>query len=676
MRPLKAPLAALTAALTLTLASSPIVHAEESLHKPGMVGHSVDVDKQLDHPCAGRDLLFNSHVDALYATHNQAGDLDIQVVNGQHVQPMDTVCLRLAPESDAQGNDLSRVVLPEPAGTKNHLEFLGQPGHTIWLAPQNMPFSQGNKPIWAGTGAFDPAHEWDVPTQYGDELTFELVDYSIPAGAAMHAFASVASDPAPERLFSIPDGPQKFPVYVGSHGHNSWAFTKPGIYKTTWKVTGSLHDGHPVESAPRELIWLVGDDTQVGLPEGTTTGATSGTRPAPQPGRPGVPAPELDSTKRRIERGHMDLALGANYLGEMSAYLKATENKEVHRYESGQFVFVVGEHAQATPDLTIPGMPQRVWVLPQTQNENPNVPWVGFSAEDGADMFGEGPITLRIAEFTGPGRMVSGHVGLTNFTTALDSDDLTTTVTYAPGAHDHQAFFFSAPGTYTVTFEYSGTDIYGEPYRVPLTAHFAVEGQPDHTQQAGSTRRVNPNEVRGVVTDLTTMLRSADKLAALVLAETSTYKKPVAQVPAHASPQGSTPNVTTASAPVQQAASAPSAPAARPASAPAPAAPQEATPQEPTPQEATLPPGAEELAGGASISEQPGGVAPNQGGIRRVEAQPSPTGMTAGGWWAGLAVGMGSMGLLGGLIMWLSARSLLKQAATTRRASGRENAES
>ncbi|WP_202593728.1 choice-of-anchor M domain-containing protein [Corynebacterium renale] len=309
-------------------------------------------------------------------------------------------------------------------------------------------------------------------------------------------------------------------------------------------------------------------------------------------------------------------------------------------------------------------------VLPQTQNENPNVPWVGFSAEDGADMFGEGPITLRIAEFTGPGRMVSGHVGLTNFTTALDSDDLTTTVTYAPGAHDHQAFFFSAPGTYTVTFEYSGTDIYGEPYRVPLTAHFAVEGQPGHTQQAGSTRHVNPHEVRGIVTDLTTMLRSADKLAASVLSETSAHKKPVAQVPAQAPAQ----NATAATAPAQHVAAAPSAPAARPASAPAPAAPQEATPEEATPEEATLPPGSEELAGGASISEQPGGVAPNQGGIRRVEAQPSPTGMTVGGWWAGLAVGMGSMGLLGGLIMWLSARSLLKQAATARRTSGRENA--
>lgn len=637
MRPLKAPLAALTAALTLALTTSPVAHAEESLHRPGMVGHSVAVDKHRDHPCAGRELLYNSHVDALYATHNQAGDLDIQVVNGQHVQPMDTVCLRLAPDSDAEGNDLSRVVLPEPAGTKNHLGFLGQPGQTLWLAPQNMPFSQGNKPIWAGTGAFDPAHEWEVPAKYGDELHFELVDYSIPDGAAMHAFASVATDPAPERLFSIPGGPQKFPVYVGSHGHNSWAFTAPGIYKTTWKVTGSLHDGHPVESGPRELIWLVGDDAQVGLPEGTTTGRT-----------PTAPTPAPDQAQHRISAGHMDLALGANYLGEMSAYLKATENKEVHRYESGHFAFVVGEHAQATPDITIPGMPRRVWALPQTQSENPDVPWLGFSTEDGADMFGEGPITLRIAEFSGPGRMVSGHTGLMNFTTALDSADPTQTVTYGPGTHDHQAFFFSAPGAYTVTFEYSGTDIYGKPYRVPLTAHFHVEGQ-GSTQPSDTAQRVAPNEVRGVVTDLTAMLRSADKLAATVLADSPTQPKPVATVSGQAPTGG------------QKPVSMPSAPAAPAAPAPAP--------------NDAAPPAEEgdELAGGASISAQPGGVAPGQGGIRRVEAQPSPTGVTAGGWWAGLAVGMGVMGLLGGLIMWLSARSLLKQAASPRRAAGLEN---
>lgn len=726
MRALKIAWAAMAAALlvTSTGAWGAPTAAANPVHKPGAVGHSVDVDKHLDHVCAGRQLLYQAHVDALYATHNESGQLDIQVVNGQHVQPLDTVCLRLAPDADAQGTPLSQVKIPQPApGKPNYLDFLGKPGEVVWTAPQIMPFLQGNRPIWAGTGAFDSAHEWAVPEKYGKSLTFELVDYRIPRGASMHAFATAASTPEPERLFSIPHGPQEFKVSVGSHGHNSWAFTQPGVYSTTWKVTGQLSDGTRVHSAPRELIWLVGTDEEVGLPAGTTLGLNPVTHPLvsdvlPEPptapseaATPGESA-QLPAGLAQIHSGHMDLALGADQRGEISAYLKATHNKEVVRYESGDFVFVVGQHAQVNVGTAIPGMPEKPWVLPQTQAENPNVPWVGFSAEDGADMLGKGPIKLRIADFSGPGRMITGHSGITGFSTALDSADLNRSVDYAPGAHDHQAFFFSAPGAYAVTLEYSGTDARGQRYSVPLRAYFQVEGRPGDADAGagtgeadpsgssgssgsssssgisdsaqGSHKRVEPTEIRGMVTDLTTMLRGADRLATTVLQDTARPSREIAQVgpPEHSGalqsgphsgstaaggPAGAVPAATPASTPAVSGSPgnrASSAPVAAPAPTSAPAAAPAGGAADDEAAQADL--------GAPASTEQaaPGDVAPSDGSMRRIEAHPTPTGITAGGWWAGLAVGMGIMGLIGGLVMWLSARSLLKHAGAARPTQG------
>ncbi|WP_448853301.1 choice-of-anchor M domain-containing protein [Corynebacterium frankenforstense] len=523
--------ACLTLGATALVAPAPAVAAEDATgetHRPGEPGHSVDVLEDTTyetangttepHPCAGRRLLYQSHIDALYATRDQGGKLTMAVVNGQQVEPAEESCLRLAPDADDSGKEVSRFRLPDnPA-----LSFLGRPGDVLWIGPQHMPFLQNFRPLWAGIGAFDPAHEYEVPTDFENgEVTFELTDFSGPEGGQVHNFFGRFGDSEMERMFGAPEGAKSFTAPVGSHGHYNWTFSEPGIYSFTWKVRGRHADGAEEVSEEVTQTWLVGSDAQVGLPEGTTTDLNEITEPvepgsndpsdngkpgeagtpgkteepsAPaEPERPGKPGSGATSTpgtsapgkpgtpgdndapaeaRHPISSGHMDLALGEKG-GKPSVYLKDQEDvtNEQGR-DSGTFTFLVPDTARKDVRGRIPGIDGKAWVLPDVQD--PKLPWVGFSTTDAGDAVSKSaPVTVRIADLKGPGRMVTTHSGLFGSTVELDSEDPDSSVTYGPGAHDHQAFVFTEPGDYTVTFSFTGT-FAGEDLDERLEVHFAV----------------------------------------------------------------------------------------------------------------------------------------------------------------------------------------------------------
>ncbi|MDK8895302.1 choice-of-anchor M domain-containing protein [Corynebacterium sp. MSK006] len=207
---------------------------------------------------------------------DEGGKLTMAVVNGQQVEPAEESCLRLAPDADTSDTEVSRFRLPDnPA-----LRFLGRPGDVLWIGPQRMPFLQNFRPLWAGIGAFDPAHEYEVPTDFENgEVTFELTDFSGPEGGQVHNFFGRFGDAEMERMFGAPEGAKSFTAPVGSHGHYNWTFSKPGIYSFTWKVRGRHTDGTEGVSEEVTQTWLVGSDEQVGLPEGTTTDLNEITEP-------------------------------------------------------------------------------------------------------------------------------------------------------------------------------------------------------------------------------------------------------------------------------------------------------------------------------------------------------------------------------------------------------------
>ncbi len=243
-------------------------------HRPGVPGDTVvkvpsdltmEVEgKSVPHPCAGRDLLYQTHVDATYVTRSH-GELTVMAVNGSEVMPSDAVCMRLAPDAN-NGTEVSRIVVRDDP----EMRFLGNPGRILWNAPQHL--YPGWKPLWAGFGAFDPAHEWEVPTDFvGNVIKTELVDFEGPG--EMEVF-NLVGDGVPRRYFSS-TGPRALYQLVGSHGHTDWTFSEAGIYKLTWKASGRHLDGTVEESKPIVQYWLVGPDEAVGFPKGTTKNLSS-----------------------------------------------------------------------------------------------------------------------------------------------------------------------------------------------------------------------------------------------------------------------------------------------------------------------------------------------------------------------------------------------------------------
>ena len=480
------------AAAVLTLAAAPLAQAAE--HNPGDPGHSVELGK-IDHPCAGRKLLYHSHNDALYGTYKN-DKLTVMAVDGQQVTDQEKVCFRLAPDADADGNDVSTLTVPEDGS----LDFLGEPGSTVWAAPQSADWTDSWRPIWSGLGAFDPAHEaGEIPDNFVDDVMhFDLVDMDGPGDANVF-FSSRVGDP--ERLFSSADEDMRTITYdVGGHGHFTWTFSEPGIYEMTWQGRAELDGGGTERSEPVTQYWLVGDDATVGLPEGTTTdlrtpntaqdtaspSASPSTRatPAPRPTTPAekaptstVPAAPADRRKL-ITSGHMDMALVAEGSRIGAKLIDDSDPHNQAQRESGSFIFAVPDAARKTlpagASESFPDAPEAMWILPQAQEKN--LPWLGFSTTRvAADALAQGSkVTVAMRDVDGPGRIYTWHEDLRGLRVELDSGDASKQLEYPVNAHDHQGFGFTEPGAYTATFTFSGTSADGEDFSEDMVATFAV----------------------------------------------------------------------------------------------------------------------------------------------------------------------------------------------------------
>ena len=244
----------------------------------GDVTYKTKSGKTRTHPCAGKKLIYQFHNDYIYGTrdrtNSEKGDLSVMAVDGQQVVSQENICFRLPVDADKDGKDLTRKKLPLDPKDPKPLSFLGKDGDIVWIAPrQAEDWVNGQRPTYAGIGAFDPHHEG---TKYvegdfvGDKMHFDIEKYSGPGD--MHVFADMPG--RAERLFSVKKGEKKLPSFTygaGGHGHWNTVFTKPGIYTLTVKGWIENKDGTKEETKPTKVRWLVGTDKEVGLPDGTTT---------------------------------------------------------------------------------------------------------------------------------------------------------------------------------------------------------------------------------------------------------------------------------------------------------------------------------------------------------------------------------------------------------------------
>lgn len=418
-----------------------------------------------------------------------------------------------------------------------------------------------------------------------------------------------------------------------------------------------------------------------------------------------------------IGAGHLDLAL-VEEDGEFGARLNddSDPNAPVWR-DSGSFLLEVGDTALTEiPDTmrgTFLGEFPRLWVLPQAQDQE--LPWPGFSTthvnrdavEPGAD------ITLSMEDVEGPGDLVIWHELISGPAKRFDSRDASAAMTYGTGAHDHLAFGFSEPGLYAATFVYTGMKADGTPFREKIRSSFAVGNDAINEARAhrdsgyaeidlddcapqtapGATPRPAPGGNSGSIPEaLADGFRSIEdaltKLVKDITPGTAEDKKP-APAPAAQQKPGGKPGAAanTTSTPAPRAAQAPAgqpapvktpapgkpapAPAAKPAAKPAPAPAPAAKPAaKPAPAAAPAAPAdAEPVDDEPVAAEEEAPLGTGSGIVSSIDGDDpdlqaydaASQGVTAGGFWAGLAFGIGAMALIAGCVLFAAAWRVFKK---------------
>ena len=76
----------------------------------------------------------------------------------------------------------------------------------------------------------------------GEAVSLHLVGVRGPGNVSLYATDAFG---APQVFFNSGDGIDEqdvFPVAVGGHAHQNWAFTAPGVYKVDVQASGTLVD--------------------------------------------------------------------------------------------------------------------------------------------------------------------------------------------------------------------------------------------------------------------------------------------------------------------------------------------------------------------------------------------------------------------------------------------------
>jgi surface-anchored protein len=169
-----------------------------------------------------------------------------------------------------------------------------------------------------------------------------------------------------------------------------------------------------------------------------------------------------------LASGHTDLGLEYDsLLDEWNLHVGSEDTGE--EYAPGEVVLQVGALARTTvpadPAFAFLGAAgTRVWILPQTQNEQ--LLFLGYGAEHLPEgVFTGNQVRVSLRSVTGPGDFFSYRVDgfgqpvvLFNTRDGITANDATTV---QAGGEAHLNWAFTAPGTYVVEIEAAGTLVNG-----------------------------------------------------------------------------------------------------------------------------------------------------------------------------------------------------------------------
>ena len=345
------------------------------------------------------------------------GELDMEVAyeDGE----WELVLLDEANETEIEAGDAAlhaspgtwQVVPSDPA-----YGFLGDPGDSVYILPQE----EKEGILFLGI-AGDEIESGDFEN---DQVSLNLA--SVDGPGAVYLYSTDAFG-APTKYFDSGDGvseSDQFPVSVGGHSHQNWAFSAPGIYRVGLNASGVLTDGTATKSEDTVFLFEVFGPTVFG--EG-----------------------ELD-LEVAYEDGEWEL-VGLDEANEREIFadelmILGTDATKIVVPDDPAFGF-----------LGAPG--DSVNVLPQEETEG--VIFLGIAGDEiESGIFEKNIVQLNLVAAEGPGHVSlyavdsfgSPRVYFYSGDGISDGDSFPVNV----GGHSHQNWGFTQPGVYRVGLQGSG----------------------------------------------------------------------------------------------------------------------------------------------------------------------------------------------------------------------------
>ncbi|MDO4664971.1 MAG: choice-of-anchor M domain-containing protein [Actinomycetaceae bacterium] len=171
-------------------------------------------------------------------------------------------------------------------GEDKKLSLVGKKGQVFYAAP--MKIASDSKPLFAEFGA-----DLEIPVSNFRDGQFNLDLLSVEGPGEVSVFQWRRGD-YPRMLFSSTvAGLQSVWMSPGVHEHMYTTFTKPGLYKLTYRASARSTDGKFVASAPQVMRWQVGGARpEPGLGDVANAFATAKDTALPEP-NPQLGDPEV-----------------------------------------------------------------------------------------------------------------------------------------------------------------------------------------------------------------------------------------------------------------------------------------------------------------------------------------------------------------------------------------------
>lgn len=295
------------------------------------------------------------------------------------------------------------------------LSFLGNSGDPVWILPQ----AQNENLLYLGYGGDG------IPDGVfkDNQVTVTLKSVTGPGDFFSYKVDGFGT---PTVYFNTRDGigsADSATVLAGGDAHLNWAFTAAGNYKVVLQTSGTLLNGNTsITSAAVTLTFSV------------------------------------ISPQAQLNNEHVDLRIEyTSTASNVLSIIASDENHGIH-YATNEAILVVGAASQTTlPDGTPFGNAgDSLWIAPQSQN--PDLLYLGISAEGVPLGVFTGKLNFRLVAFDGPGDFFlwqySGGFDLKiNTRDGLDESDETTPII---PSHEHYNWGFTTNGVYHLTFQASG----------------------------------------------------------------------------------------------------------------------------------------------------------------------------------------------------------------------------